>query len=259
MYKVFAGFLAFCALVIFFGSWAIVGPGEQGIKVTLGKVSQTTLSNGFHFKLPLFTSIRKISVARQTDSDKLAAASKDLQDVTIETVVQWHVNPSKAMDIYTQSQNVKNFTASVVEPIIRDSVKASSAKYTAEELVQKREDLAGNISTLLIEKLNAVGVVFEGVQIVDFKYSGSFTKAIEDKVVAEQNALGAKNKLSQVQFEAEQRIAEARGEAEAIKIQSTAIQAQGGAGYIELKRIEKWNGAYPTTMLGSTTPIIDLR
>jgi hypothetical protein len=42
-------------------------------------------------------------------------------------------------------------------------------------------------------------------------------------VTAEQQALAAKNKLEQIKFEADQAIAEARGKAEAMTIESNAL------------------------------------
>lgn len=245
-------------LIVAFGSWVIIGPNEQGVKVTLGKASDTTLAPGFHFKLPLFTSVHKVSIQTQTDNDKLPAASSDLQDVDIEVVVNWHVNPNNVRDVLFQYQGLKNYTSSVIGPMVRDAVKATSAKYSAENLVKQRDDFANNIAILLSETMATKGAVMERVSIVNFTFSPSFTRAIEAKVVAEQDALAAKNKLAQVQFEADQRIAQAQGEAEAIKIQASAITQQGGADYVKLQWISKWNGALPSTMLGEATPLVNI-
>lgn len=246
-------------LILFFGSWTIVGPGTQGIKVTLGKVQEGTLSPGLHFKLPLLTTIHRVSTQTQTDHDKLPAASSDLQDVEIEVVVNWHVNPANVANIQIQYQGLENYTTSVIGPMVRDAVKATSAKYTAENLVKQRDAFASEIATLLEQTMASKGGVSERVSIVNFSFAPSFTTAIEAKVVAEQDALAAKNKLAQVQFEADQRIAQAKGEAEAIKIQASAIQNSGGADYVKLQWIKQWNGILPATMLGANTPIIDLR
>lgn len=249
--------LVIVGLTLFFGAWTVVNPGERGIKVTLGTVDQNILNPGFHFKLPLFTGVEKISVQTQTDSDKLPAASSDLQDVTIETVVNWHVDSASVIPVYQQYQGLDNYTSSVIGPIIRDAVKATSAKYTAEELVQKRDQFASDVAVLLHDELAQKGAVFERVNIVNFEFSDSFTKAIEAKVVAQQDALAAQNKLQQVQFEADQAVATAQGQAKAIAIQAAAIQSQGGADYVKLQWIARWNGALPTTELGSNTPIVD--
>lgn len=94
------------------------------------------------------------------------------------------------------------------------------------------------------------------MNITNFQFSDTFNTAIEAKVTAEQNALAAKNKLDQVKFEADQRVAQAQGEAEAIKIQAQAIQAQGGAEYVKLQWISKWDGKLPSTSLGSSNGVI---
>lgn len=245
-------------LSLFFGSFAIIGPGEQGIKVTLGKVSNETLGQGPHLKLPFFTSIERVSIQTQADQDSLDAASKDLQKVSITTNVTWHVQPSKVMDVYQQYRGLKAYNDSVIAPDIRDAVKATSAKYTVEELVQKRDQFASDAGDLIRAKLEARGAIFEGVAIVNFDPSAEFTKAIEQKVVAEQDALAAKNKLAQVEYEAQQRVAAANGEAKAIAIQAQAIQSQGGKEYVNLKWVEKWDGRLPTTSLGSTTPLVNI-
>lgn len=250
--------LALIALVLFFGSWGIVGPGEQGIKVTLGKVSNNTLGQGPYFKMPILTHVYKVSTQTQTDNDKLEAASHDLQNVLIETVVNWHVKGENVVPVYQQYQGLENYTASVIAPAIRDAVKATSAKYTAEELVQKRDQFAADAGALLTDQLNDRGAVYESVKIVNFKFDDKFSQAIENKVVAEQDALAAKNKLAQVEYEAQQRVAAANGEAKAIAIQAQAIQSQGGKEYVNLKWVEKWNGQLPTTSLGNNTPLINI-
>ena len=78
-------------------------------------------------------------------------------------------------------------------------------------------------------------------------------------MTAEQNALAAKNKLAQVEYEAKQRITQATAEAEAIKIQASAIQSQGGKDYVALKWVEKWDGHQPQIVLGAgSTPLINI-
>lgn len=253
------GISAVLALIVLFGSWVIVRPGEQGIKVTLGKVHEGTLAPGLHFKMPIVTKVHRISTQTQAENDKLPAASSDLQDVEIEVVVNWHVNPNSVADIQIQYRGLENYTKSVIGPMIRDAVKATSARYTAEELIKKRDSFASQIGTVLSESMAVKGAVSERVSIVNFTFSPSFTKAIEAKVVAEQDALASKNKLAQTEYEAQQRIAQAKGEAEAIKIQASAITQQGGADYVKLQWISRWNGALPTTMLGENTPLVNIK
>ena len=77
-------------------------------------------------------------------------------------------------------------------------------------------------------------------------------------MVAQQNALAAQNKLAQVQFEAQQRVAQAQGEADAIKIQVQAINQQGGQSYVNLQAISRWDGKLPVVMGSGAMPFINM-
>ena len=91
--------------------------------------------------------------------------------------------------------------------------------------------------------------------IVNFEFSKNFNDAIEAKVTAEQQALAAKNKLEQIKFEADQKIAEARGKAEAMTIESNALKSNPQI--LELRALEKWNGTLPP-VTGGAIPFINL-
>ena len=73
----------------------------------------------------------------------------------------------------------------------------------------------------------------------------------ESKVIATQNKLKAEQDLERIKVEANSRIAQAKGEAEAISIQAQAIQSNGGANYVQLQWIEKWDGKLPDTVVGA--------
>jgi regulator of protease activity HflC (stomatin/prohibitin superfamily) len=94
---------------------------------------------------------------------------------------------------------------------------------------------------------------------VNESFSEAYEQSIERKQIAEQDALASKNKLEQVKFEAEQRIAQAEAEAKAIQIQAQAITQQGGQNYVQLKAVEKWNGVLPNYMMAnSPVPFLNL-
>lgn len=265
-----SGILILLVLILVFGTYVIVGPGQRGVIVQFGKVSDRIMGEGLNFKMPFRDDIVKISVQTQTvkfdnqldkgdatEASSMFCATKDLQDVQIAVIVNYHLDASKVNRIYQQYGST--YQANIIEPIIREVIKSQAALYTAEELVTKRAEFSDKVSTILSEKIASKDSIFERLNITNFQFSDSFSKAIEAKVTAEQNALAAKNKLEQVKFEANQRVAQANGEAEAIKIQANAIQAQGGAEYVKLKWVEKWNGALPTTSLGAdSVPLVNV-
>lgn len=185
---------------------------------------------------------------------EVGASSKDLQDVYMTLALNYHLDPTKANYVYQQFK--KSYEPLLIDPTIEESVKSSSAQFTAEQLVTLRTEVSDEILVVLRERLSVYGIIVDELSIMDFSFSDSFDAAIEAKVTAEQEALKAKNDLLRIQTEAEQRIAEARGEAEAIRIQAGAITQQGGEDYVKLKWVEKWNGTLPTTMLGEGASVL---
>lgn len=258
-------------ITLLFGSFTLIGSGERGVITHFGSVQSTILGEGFNFKMPIRDSIKKMDVRTHviqfdnanrdgddTENSSLFAASKDLQDVQIAIVVNYHVDPAKVNTIFQQYGYVEDYEVNVLKPLVREIIKSQASSYTAEELVTKRAEFSNKVSAVLADAFTSKSAIFERVNITNFQFSESFNKAIEAKVTAEQNALAARNKLEQVKFEAEQRVAQAKAEAEAIRIQSEAIQQSGGANYVNLKYVEKWDGKLPVYNLGSSSPLIQI-
>lgn len=259
------------AVVLVFGSFGTISAGERGVKTRLGAVVGT-IEPGFYFKLPIVEDVARMEVKTRTvnydkngregdstDTSQLSGASRDLQDVWIGVVVNYHVNAEKVEAIFAQYRSVENYESNVIEPIIREVVKSTSAQYTAEELVTKRADYGDKVNLTLAERFREKDAILERFSVTNFQFSSAFTQAIESKVTAVQNAEAAKNKLEQIKFEAQQTIETAKATAEAQRIQSQSLAAQGGKDYVALKAIEKWNGLLPTQMIpGSAVPFINL-
>ncbi len=242
-------------LIALFGSWTIIKPGEVGVVLRLGSVNRT-ISQGLNLKLPLLESVKKTNIQTQKEQTEAQAASADLQNVKTTIAVNYNVTSDKVAELYVKVGT--SFGSTIIDPAIQEVVKSVTAKYTAEQLITKRNEVTDEIRTQLAAKLSLNDITVSGVSIVNFDFSTSFNNAIEAKVTAEQNALAAKNKLDQVKYEADQRIAEANGEAQAIKIQATAIQQQGGADYIQLQALKKWDGKLPQYMTGAV-PFVNVQ
>lgn len=242
--------------------FASVGAGQRDVVTMFGKVQPNVLGEGLHVINPL-ASTHTVSLQTQTISETgnsaLSAASNDLQDVKMEVVANFHLPESSVVTVYQQYQGLDNFISSKLAPTVREAVKAVSAQYTAEELVTKRSEVSTKIEASIVTEFQQLGVIEESFKITNLTFSDDFTKAIEAKVTAVQHAEAAKNKLAQVQYEAQQRVAEAKGEADAIAVQSAAVQSNGGTAYLELQAINKWDGKYPTTMLANgSIPLISI-
>ena len=248
--------LVLIIIVVLFGSFGTVGAGERGVKTRFSNVVGE-VQPGLYFKLPLIEGVHKTDIQTQKVQQDTTAASSDLQDVKATIAVNFNVDPAKVTSIY---QNIgEDYQDVIIDPAIQETVKAVTAKYTAEQLVTAREAVRQGIVDALSAKLQASGFQVTQVAIVNFAFSDDFNKAIEAKVTAEQNALAAKNKLDQVEFEAQQTVATAKAQAEAIQIQAAAINSQGGADYVMLQIAKQWNGVLPTTMVpGGALPFLNL-
>lgn len=266
------GIVVFFVLLFGFFSFGTIGAGERGVKTRFGAIAGIS-QQGLYFKVPFIERMHKIEVKTRTvnydkngnegdarDTSQLFGASKDLQDVQIGVVVNYHINPDKVDAIYAQYRDTENYEANVIEPVIREVVKSTSAQYTAEELVTKRAEFSDRVNVELTNRFSSKDAVLERFSVTNFEFSKAFTQAIEAKVTATQNAEAAKNKLEQVKFEAQQTIEKSKADAEAIRIQAQAITQQGGKEYVNLKWVEKWDGHMPTTMLGdSASTLINLK
>lgn len=256
--KIVIGAVSFLLLVIIIStSFGTIGAGQRGIKTRFGKVVGI-LDTGLYMKNPLTTQVKKVDVQTQKEQAEATAASSDLQTVNTKVAVNYNLDVNKLQDLYTKIG--LEYKSKIIDPAIQEEVKAVTAKYTAEQLITKRQEVTDAIKLGLTTRLAENDIQVTGVSIVNFDFSGAFNEAIERKVTAEQNALAAKNKLDQVKFEADQTIETAKAQAESIKIQAQAINSQGGADYVQLQAIKQWDGHLPTQMVpGSTVPFINLK
>ncbi|HRH93883.1 MAG TPA: prohibitin family protein [Candidatus Peribacteria bacterium] len=237
-------------LVVFFGVWPFVaiGAGERGVVLNFGAYNGAVMTPGLHLRIPVIQNVVRYNVQTQKDEVDASAASKDLQEVTAKIAVNYHIEPDRVGDLH---KNIGDeYRSRVVDPAIQEAIKAATAQYTAEELITKRVAVKDAMKNTLTERLGREYITVEEVSIVNFSFSQSFNASIEAKVTAEQDALAAKNKLEQVKYEAQQQIETAKAQAESIKIQASAINAQGGADYVKLQAIQKWDGKLPVYMMG---------
>lgn len=246
-------FIAYTA----WASFVVVPPGHVGVQVTLGTVSQTTLTEGAHFVNPM-SSVKDVEVRMVTA--KLPASSagtKDLQQVHTEIVLNYRLDGTKASHIYKDFG--LDLETRVIMPALNESFKAVTAHYTSEELITKRDAVSAQIKDEVAEKLGKYSVGVNDISLVNFGFSAEYQKAIEAKVIATQEKLKAEQDLARIEVEAKQTIAKAEGRAKAIQIETAAINSQGGASYVQLKAIEKWDGKLPTTQAGGSIPFINVK
>lgn len=244
-------FVAIIIIVALF-PFTVIGAGERGVVFNNASgVEDKILGEGIHFRIPLIQSVKSVSVRVQTDEADAIAGSNDLQTVTIKTVVNWRLNPEKVNAVYQQIGDEEAVLASIIRPRVAEIVKSEAAKYSAEEMLTRRGDMKSGIDVRLREDLAKYNIVLDDITLNDIDFSEQFNAAIERKATAEQDALAEENKLKQVEFQSQQRISQAKGEAEAIRIQTEALSQNQNL--IELEKAKRWDGKLPTTIVGGGT------
>ena len=87
--------IALVVLIITINPFVQIGAGERGVVMNWGQVQDIILSEGLHTRIPFVQSVQKVSVRVQKSDVKTSGASKDLQDVGLELVINWKIDTGK--------------------------------------------------------------------------------------------------------------------------------------------------------------------
>jgi regulator of protease activity HflC (stomatin/prohibitin superfamily) len=237
--------------VLFLMSIFTVPAGRVGVVTRFGAVLRVA-NPGLGFKVPIIDSVKKMDVRTLKDQVDASAASKDLQVVTSTIAVNYHLDGKYATNVY-QSVGM-NYQDVLIAPAVQNIFKATTAQYTAEELITKREQVRLKAEASLAEQLAVYHVIVENFNIINFDFSPEFNAAIEAKVTAQQQVETAKQVLAKTQIEAQTALAQAQGQADA----QAALQNTGALSpeYLQYLALTKWNGVLPVVTSG--TPFIDV-
>src|SRR5438093_5860378 len=264
--KIVAGIITFVVIIIFmFESVVVVEAGHRGVVLYVGAVENRVLGEGIHFIIPFAEQVVPLEVRTLKFQADASAASNDLQEVQTTIALNYHISPSQANIIYQQLG--ADYADRIIAPTIQESVKASVAKFNAEELITKRATAKAVIAQTISNTLSARNIVVETVFITDFAFSQAFANQIESKVVAFQKYLTEQNNLKAVQVVANQtvvqanatarsNVAKAGGESQAIKI--ITVQLKQSPEYLHWLSINRWNGQMPYALGSGAVPFFQL-
>ena len=217
--KILVGVVVVIMLLI--SSVRIVESGQVGIRVRLGKVSSKTTSEGINLQIPVVEKIEKLNIRVQKTEVTTNSSSKDLQDVDMSLVVNYRIDKDKAVNLYKTVG--KNYEIVILEPAIEEEIKAVTSRYTAEELITQRSKVSEEAKKELDKKVSKYGIIINEFNITNFKFSEEFSKAIEEKQVAEQKVLTAKQELEKEKIEAEKLVVAAEAEKKANELKQQSL------------------------------------
>lgn len=236
-------FLVIVILVVLIGlvssTIIFVPPDQIGVvvsRITPGGYRKEPLFSGLHFVVPLLENVEKYSIARQTytmsaassegqreGDDSIRVRTKDGQEVFMDSSVIYAIKPSNVVNLHITWQN--RYSEELVRPLVRGIIRDAASQYGVEEIVSsKRVELENYITDQLTTKLDSNDLILVDFVLRDIHFSEEYAAAVEQKQIAEQQALQAQFVVEQKKQEAEQARQVAQGQADA-----NVIAAKGAA------------------------------
>lgn len=229
--------LGLFVFVTILSSFTTIDSGEVGLRVRFGKIINSNLTEGLNFKIPYVEKIVKVNIKVQKVEIGTSSASKDLQDIKTNLAVNYRVENKSATSLYKTVGN--SYEQVVLIPAIEESIKSIISKYTAEETITLRPEVSSECMKELQDKVDKYGIVIDNFNIINLEFSEEYSKAIEEKQVAEQ-------KLATAKLESEARIVEAEATQRANELLKQTLTDE----LIAKEFIDKWDGKLPETYAG---------
>lgn len=232
--------------VVVLNPFVVVPAGKRGVVMNFGKVQPTVLDEGLHFKIPFASSVKTLSVRVQKTDIEVPAGTKDLQIITTALSLNWHIDPSRANQIYQEVGDEGAIANQIIIPAMTEVLKAATPKRNAEEIITKRNELKAEIDIAIEERLSPYGILVADASLVNIAFSPEFSKSIESKQIAEQEAKQAEYEALKASKQAEAEVNRAKGKAEAQRLLQTSLTQE----LIQQEAIAKWDGQFPNVMTG---------
>lgn len=259
-------------MIFMLNSCERIDAGHVGVRVNLygtGKgVGDITECTGWVFYNPISTKIyefptyiqHKEYTKTEDDDNSFVVNSKDGSEFHVAPIVNYSVQREKVPFIFGKyRRTLESIEEGFLKTTIYDAFRMTANSYTAEELISNRQIFETKVRAKLDSDLLKEGFIISQLTS-NLGYPETFKKAIEAKNNAVQTALTAENQVKTAEAQAKIKVATAEGnaqamlatakaEAESNKLKQSTLTPM----LLQQMWIEKWNGALPSTQLGSGT------
>jgi len=241
-------------LIFLFGSWFTVAEGERSLLTTFGKASDHIYEAGLHVKWPIIQDVKTFDVKTIRADYKTNTYTKDIQTANITVSYSYNLISNDIVETYKTYGN--QWQERILYPNLEQAVKAEVGTWNADQMVANRDKVASNILASLQARMieHEYPVSITNFQMINIDYSDQFERAIEKKVVAEQEALEEENRTKQVEQKAKQQVVSAKAEAESMRIRANALASNPKL--VNYEFVQKWDGKLPEIMTGDSMPIL---
>ncbi|HEV8616228.1 MAG TPA: prohibitin family protein [Methylomirabilota bacterium] len=267
--------IAIPAVILFFSVFRIIPAGQVGVKVLFGEVEPVPLREGLNVLWNPLYDVVIMDVRVQKHTARYDAASKDLQAVHVEMVLNYRVVPERAPEVY-RSLGL-GYSNIIIDPGAQEVLKANTALHNAAEILLRRPVIKNDVQQTLSTYLAKYGIDLREAALANIRFDANYEKAIEAKQIEEQKAEQKRYELIQAQRQAEIAAAtakgkgdaareEARGVAEALRLKGEAeaaynakVSASLTPVLIQQQYLARWDGRLPQyTLGGNAVPFVQL-
>jgi prohibitin 1 len=224
--------IVFIFSMLLFSSCARIIQGEVGVKRRFGKVGKKVIPPGLVVFNPFFTRVIKVPIRTVNLEISTGLPSKEGLTIKSEISILYRIKSKDAIDVL---ENIGlDFEEVIILPVFRSASADVCARFMAKDMHSaERSKIEREIRDQMTTTLEARGFIIEAVLMKNITLPAGLSKAIEDKLQAEQDALRMEFILQRESKDAERRVIEAEGQkqisiiqAEAQK-QSQTIMAEG--------------------------------
>jgi len=266
--------MVIAVLIVLMAVFRVIPAGHVGVATLFGRVQPRALPEGLNLTNPLLD-VETMSTQVQRRSAKYDAASKDLQAVHVEMVLNYRLIPDRAPEVYQRIGT--DFASVIIDPAAQEVLKSNTALHNAAEILQQRPVIKADVQRDITAWLVKYGIEMKEAALANIRFDANYEKAVEAKQIEEQKAEQKRYELIQAQRQAEIVAAtakgkgdaareEAKGVAEALRIKGEAeatynarVAASLTPVLIQQQYLARWDGRLPQYSLGSgAVPLLQI-